>query len=192
MANTQTAGAQAPAVDEAALEEMNRLLFDAPIAELAQSQGISIDEAVKLRVEKSVEAAPLPIKISVRPIAPKGTLLGFAEVNIGGMVIDDFKVVNGKNGVFLAEPSRADETSPSGFRKTARIYGQGLREQLNTLAVEGYRAAVEQLRARADAVLAEPAPPSIKEQMTRAAKAAEKQNAERPAPPKAKESRDDR
>lgn len=28
MANTQTAAAQAPAVDEAALEEMNRLLFD--------------------------------------------------------------------------------------------------------------------------------------------------------------------
>lgn len=49
MARTQAA--QAPAVDEAALEEMNRLLFDAPIAELAESQGISIDDAVKLRVE---------------------------------------------------------------------------------------------------------------------------------------------
>ena len=43
MANTQTAAAQAPAVDEAALEEMNRLLFDAPIEDLAQSQGISIE-----------------------------------------------------------------------------------------------------------------------------------------------------
>ena len=192
MANTQTAAAQAPAVDEAALEEMNRLLFDAPIEDLAQSRGISIDEAVKLRVEKSLEAAPLPIKMTVRPIAPRGTLLGFAEVNIGGLVIDDFKVVNGKNGVFLAEPSRPDNSTPSGFRRTARIYGHALRDQLNALAVESYAQAVEALRARADAVLAEPAPAPIKEQMAQAAKAAEKRNAQRPAPAKVKEGRDDR
>ena len=53
MAKTQTAAQTAPAVDEAALAEMRRLIFDAPIAELAESQGISIDEAVKLRVEQN-------------------------------------------------------------------------------------------------------------------------------------------
>ena len=58
MAKTQTAAQTAPAVDEAALAEMRRLIFDAPIAELAESQGISIDEAVKLRVEKNLEEAP--------------------------------------------------------------------------------------------------------------------------------------
>ena len=69
MAKAQTAAAQvAPTVDEAALAEMRRLIFDAPIAELAESQGISVDEAVKLRVEKSIEAAPLPIEVTVRPI----------------------------------------------------------------------------------------------------------------------------
>ena len=57
----------APITQDAAIQEMNRLLFEAPIAELAESQGISIDEAVKLRVEKSIEAAPLPIEVSVRP-----------------------------------------------------------------------------------------------------------------------------
>lgn len=54
---------------------MRRLIFDAPIQELADSQGISIDDAVKLRVEKSLEAAPLPIEVSVRPIEPMGKLL---------------------------------------------------------------------------------------------------------------------
>ena len=54
MATTQTAAAQAPAVDEAAQEEMRRLLLEAPIAELAENQGISIDEAVALRVEQAV------------------------------------------------------------------------------------------------------------------------------------------
>ena len=79
---------------------MRRLIFDAPIQELADSQGISIDDAVKLRVEKSLEAAPLPIEVSVRPIEPMGKLLGYASVNIGGVVVDDFKVVDGKNGIF--------------------------------------------------------------------------------------------
>ena len=104
MAKAQAA--PAPATDEAALAEMNRLLFEAPIAELAQSQGISIDEAVALRVEKSIEAAPLPVEVSVRPIEPQGSLRGFASLKIGGVVIDDFKVVDGKNGMFLSPPAR--------------------------------------------------------------------------------------
>ena len=106
MAREQAAAQGAPAVDEAALAEMRRLIFDAPIQELADSQGISIDDAVKLRVEKSLEAAPLPIEVSVRPIEPMGKLLGYASINIGGVVVDDFKVVDGKNGIFLSAPSK--------------------------------------------------------------------------------------
>ena len=54
MAKTQeAAGRGAPAVDTAQ-EDFRRLLFEAPIAELAENQGISIDEAVRLRVEQAV------------------------------------------------------------------------------------------------------------------------------------------
>ena len=187
MATAQTAAAQAPAV-EAAQEEMRRLIFDAPIAELAESQGISIDEAVALRVEKSIETAPLPFEVSVRPIEPQGKLIGFASVNFGGVVVDDFKVVNGKNGVFLGAPSKADPSTRSGYRSTARVMDRGLQERLDAAAREGYDRAVQKLIARADAV--RPAP--IKEQMARAAKEAEKHNASRPAPAKGKETRDDR
>ena len=105
MANMQTAAQGAPVMDEAAMAEMRRLIFDAPIQELADAQGISIDEAVQLRVEKNLEAAEVPIEVSVRPIEPQGKLIGFASVNIGGIVIDDFKVVNGKNGIFEAAAS---------------------------------------------------------------------------------------
>ena len=188
MAKTQ-AGAKAPVMDEAAIEEMRRLIFDAPIAELAQSQGISIDEAVALRVEKNLEAAPLPIEVSVRPIEPQGKLLGFASVNIGGVVIDDFKVVDGKNGVFLGAPSKADPSTRSGYRSTARVTDRGLQQRLDALTVDAYGRAVEKLLARAQAVQ-RPAP--IREQMAKAAKAAEKVNAARPAPDKGKEARDDR
>ncbi len=186
MAKAQTAAA--PAVDEAALAEMNRLLFDAPIAELAESQGISIDEAVKLRVEKSIEAAPLPIEVSVRPIEPQGKLLGFASVNIGGVVVDDFKVVNGKNGVFLGAPSKTDPSTRSGYRSTARVMDRGLQERLDALTVDAYGRAVEKLVARAEAV--RPAP--IREQMAKAAKEAEKHNAARPAQQRTQEARDAR
>ena len=73
MANTKTAATTAPVLDEAA--ELRRLLLEAPIAELAENQGISIDEAVRLRVEQSVAAATAP-QVSVRPIEPQGKLIG--------------------------------------------------------------------------------------------------------------------
>ena len=188
MAREQAAAQGAPAVDEAALAEMRRLIFDAPIQELADSQGISIDDAVKLRVEKSLEAAPLPIEVSVRPIEPMGKLLGYASVNIGGVVVDDFKVVDGKNGIFLSAPSKEATGTRSGYRSTARVMNRSLQERLDSLTVEAYRQAVERLVARAEAV--RPAP--IREQMAKAAQEADKANAARPTPHRGKETRDER
>lgn len=180
--------AASPAAEDTAVEDMNRLLFDAPIAELAQSQGISIDDAVKLRVEKSIEAAPLPLDVSVRLIEPQGNLKGFASVKIGGLTMDDFKIMDGKNGLFLASPSREAPGTRSGYRRTVQITDRALQERLDSLARDAYGQAVDKLLARADAV--RPAP--IKEQMAQAAKEADKANAARNAPAKAVEGRDDR
>ena len=119
MSNTQTA-VQTAEMAEAAQEEMRRLIFEAPIAELAKHQGISVDEAVALRVEQNLAAATIPIEVSVRPIEPQGKLIGFASVNFGGVVVDDFKVVNGQNGVFLGAPSKPDPTSRSGYPSALR------------------------------------------------------------------------
>ena len=187
MAKTQeAAGRGAPAVDMAQ-EDFRRLLFEAPIAELAENQGISIDEAVRLRVEQAVAEATAP-QVTVRPIEPQGKLIGFASVNIGGVVVDDFKVVDGKNGVFLGAPSKPDPTSRTGYRTTARETNRDLQAQLDRAAAQGYNQAVEKLLARAEAVR----PASIREQMAQAAKEAGKENAARPAPTKGKEALDDR
>ena len=187
MAKTQeAAGRGAPAVDMAQ-EDFRRLLFEAPIAELAENQGISIDEAVRLRVEQAVAEATTP-QVTVRPIEPQGKLIGFASVNIGGVVMDDFKVVDGKNGVFLGAPSKPDPTSRTGYRTTARVTNRDLQAQLDRAAAQGYNQAVEKLLARAEAVR----PASIREQMAQAAKEAGKENAARSAPAKGKEARDDR
>ena len=185
MANMQTA---APVMDEAAIAEMRRLIFEAPIQELADAQGISIDEAVQLRVEKNLEAAEVPIEVSVRPIEPQGKLIGFASVNIGGIGSDDFKVVNGKNGTFPGEPRTPAPTTRPGYRSTARVTSRALQERLSAAAADSYNVAVEKLIARAEALRPKP----IREQMANAAKEAAKENAARPAPAKGKEARDDR
>ena len=184
MAKGQTAAAVAPVVDEAA--EFRRLIFDAPIAELAQHQGISIDEAVKLRVEQAVAAATEP-QVTVRPIEPQGKVIGFASVTVAGVTVDDFKVVNGKNGLFLGAPSKPDPGTRSGYRATVRT-DRATQERLDSAAYGAYNAAVEKLVARAEAV--RPAP--IKEQMAKAAQEASKENAARPTPEKGKEARDAR
>ena len=121
-------------------------------------------------------------------IMPIGKLIGFASVNIGGIVIDDFKVVNGKNGIFLGEPSKPDPTTRTGYRSTARVTNRALQERLSAAAADGYNVAVEKLIARAEALRPKP----IREQMANATKEAAKENAARPAPAKGKEARDDR
>jgi spoVG len=187
MAKAQAA-APAPAEEKDALAEMNRLLFEAPIAELAESQGISIDEAVALRVEKSIEAAPLPVEVSVRPIVPQGNLKGFASVKIGAVEIDDFKVVDGKNGMFLSPPSKEAPGTRRGYRSTTRVLDRGLQERLDALTRDAYAQAVEKLVARVEALR----PTPIKEQLAEAAKEAEQHNASHKAPAREKEGHDDR
>ena len=168
--------------------EERRWLFEAPIAELAEVKGVTIDEAVKMRTDAVLQEAAIPIEVSVRPIEPQGKLIGFASVNFGGVVVDDFKVVNGQNGIFLGAPSKPDPTSRSGYRSTVRITDRATQEQLNAAGVEAYHTAVEKLIARAEAV--RPAP--IREQMDKAGKEAAQKNAARSAPAKGKEGRDAR
>lgn len=141
--------------------EERRWLFDAPIAELAEVKGVTVDEAVKLRTDAILQEAAVPIEVTVRPIEPQGKLIGFASVNYGGVVIDDFKVVDGKNGIFLGAPSKPDPTSRTGYRSTVRINDRATQERLNAAGAQAYHSAVEKLIARAEAVR----PTPIKEQM---------------------------
>ena len=152
-----------------------RWLFEAPIAELAEVKGVTIDEAVKMWTEAVLQEAAIPIEVSVRPIEPQGKLIGFASVNFGGVVVDDFKVVNGQNGVFLGAPSKPDPTSRMGYRSMVQINDRATQERLNAAGVEAYHSAVEKLIARAEAV--RPAP--IREQMDKAGKEAAQKNAAR-------------
>jgi len=138
-----------------------------------------------------IEAAPpVTMDVTVRPIAPKGNLLGFASVTFNNAVtVTDFKVLRGEEGIYIGMPSKADPTSRTGYTNTARIADGAIRQQLTEAVVEQYHAEVENLKARVAAIMApenskEAKPARIADQVKAAAKEAEKHNATLSAPAK--------
>lgn len=123
------------------------------------------------------------VEVNVRPIEPRGSLIGMADVKIGGLTVEGFKVFNGKDGLFVGPPSVPDNSSRSGFRRTAWI-SEELQPVINSKALDGYNAAVEKLVARAAAAQTMTVKPSIRDQLKEGAEMAAKDNAARPAPEK--------
>lgn len=102
--------------------------------------------------------APLVMNISVRPIQPQGNLYGFASVNIGGIKIDDFKIVQNNDGnLFVGMPSKPDQTSKTGYRNTVFV-DKDIKEAFNGLIINKYFEvlAQEQEQAQARAVTQNP------------------------------------
>ena len=164
--------------------EERRWLFDALIAELAEVKGVSIDEAVKMRTDAVLQEAVVPITVSVRPIEPQGKLIGFASVNFGGVVIDDFKVVDGKNGIFLLSllnpiplagriPGYGSIPDRAGQERGINAAGGGVSRCGGTACCTGPGGAGS----------------ALIEQMAPGSKTGGKENAARPAPGVAKEAR---
>ncbi len=100
--------------------------------------------------------------------------------------MDDFRIFDGEKGMFVANPSKADSSSKSGFRSTARVVDPDLQTQLNVAVRDAYIKEVEKLQARAAAVRHTPEKPRIWEQLTEGADQATKDTVEQPAPEKGK------
>lgn len=125
------------------------------------------------------------LNVDVRLLGePQGKLIGLATVEYHGFYMDNFKVFNGENGLFLGEPTVRDPRS-NGFVKTIHVRGEELRAALNQKALEGYNAAVEKLVARAAAAKDMEVKPSVKEQLAEGDRQAARENAARPVPVKA-------
>lgn len=137
----------------------------------------------------AAETAPMKLEVTVRPIEPRGKLIGFASVNFGGVVMDDFKVFDGEKGLFVGNPSRPDKSTRSGYRSTARVIDKELQTRLNEAARDAYIMEVQKLQTRAAAVRSAPEKPRIREQLD---KATRQTASVRPAPEKNKAVRDDR
>ena len=82
--------------------EEKRWLFEVPIAELAEVKGVSIDEAVQMRIDANLQNAAPKLEVSARPITPMGNLLGFASVKINDcFVVEDFKILQTAKGLYV-------------------------------------------------------------------------------------------
>ena len=125
------------------------------------------------------------LQVDVRLLGtPQGKLIGLATVEYHGFRMDNFKVFNGENGLFLGEPTIRDPRS-NGFVKTIQVRGEALREALNQKALEGYNAAVEKLVARAAEARSMEVKPSVRDQLADGAKRAAREHAARAVPVKA-------
>lgn len=154
------------------------------IADMATKTSTAAREAPAVETREP-QAAPMPeVEVNVRPIEPQGKMIAMADVKIGGLTVEGFKVFNGDNGLFVGAPSIKDPSTRSGWRRTARI-SEDLQPILNEKAFEGYNAAVEKLVARATAAQAMAVKPSIHEGLREGAEQAARDNAERPAPERA-------
>lgn len=166
---------------EQELAEERHYLFDAPISELAERAGVSVDEAVKLRVMAMVKLAPPKMEITVRPVEPQGNLYGFARITVGGITINDFKIVENKDGeLFVGMPSRPD--GKGGYRSMAYV-DKDIREEFNAAVIGEYHATVKWVQAKAAALKDKP---RMAEQMEKAGKQAAEHNAAHSAPAKEK------
>ena len=134
--------------------------------------------------QEAAPAMPMKLDVSVRPVEPRGNLVGFASLKINDCcVIDDFKVLQSDKGMFVGMPSKPDKNSKTGYRDTARPITKEFRAELTEAVTAAYHAEVEKLQARAAAITA-PEKQSIPKQLAEGAKQAAKDNAARPAPAK--------
>jgi len=161
------------------VEEEIDMIKNAPIEEVAKYFGGDLNLAVQLRVDAAVDEAhdklnTRNMEISVRPVEAQGSLRGFASVTIAGIKIDDFKIVEKKDGeLFVGMPSKPDKSTQTGYRNTVNIE-KGYKASFDDAVLRNYHAvdktqAVETKR-----------PERMADQIANAKKQAEKHNAELP------------
>jgi DNA-binding cell septation regulator SpoVG len=134
--------------------------------------------------EVGTQMGKTTIAVDVRPIEPRGKLIGFASVTIGtaggSITIPDFRVFNGDTGLFVSNPSTKDESSGK-FRDTARVSGNDLKNLINVTVRDAYVVKVQEMQTRAAAAQGvELKPARIKDQLEKAGAEAAQHNAALP------------
>jgi len=188
------------------VEEEMDMIRNAPIEEVAKYFNGDLNMAVQMRVDTAVEdtydkvasrqgviaediykqwsaeLAQNNMDISVRPIEQRDNLYGFASVTVGGIKVDDFKIVTNKEGeLFVGMPSKPDKSSKTGYRNTVSV-DKDTRDDFNAAVIEKYHEAVEKAQTRAANLKSVPAkqPERMADQLANAKKQADKHNAELP------------
>ena len=102
----------------------------------------------------------LKLDVTVRPIAPMGNLLAYANVTIGDCFkIDGFRICSGEKGLYVNMPSTQDKQGK--WRDVCWPVTADFRRQLNDALIEGYGQAIENLQATLEATKGAAEKPSL-------------------------------
>ena len=113
--------------------------------DLTQNQEEQTQDQTTGQAIPAQEMPPMHLDVRVRPIAPKGNLLGYASVNMNGcFAVDGIKVMTGKNGLFATMPSYQD--GKGNYRDVCFPVTKEFHGQLNQAVVTGYQQTIEQMQ----------------------------------------------
>lgn len=136
---------------------------------------------------ETLAAEGLKLDVTVRPIAPMGNLLAFANVTIGDCFkIDGFRICSGENGLYVNMPSTQDKQGK--WRDVCWPVTAEFRKQLNDALIDGYGQAIENLQATLEATRGAAEKPSLTGALKENAGKVKAQPA-KPAPAKSEQAR---
>jgi stage V sporulation protein G len=116
-----------------------------PKKQAATPQQDQTQQADQTTAAPAQATPPIHLAVRVRPIQPKGNLLGYASVNMNGaFAVDGIKVVSGKNGLFTSMPSYKDGTGQ--YRDVCFPVTPEFRQQLNEAVVSEYQQTIERMQ----------------------------------------------
>ena len=85
--------------------------------------------------------------VRVRRLTTDGKMKAVVSITIdNGFAVHDIKVIEGENGLFVAMPSR--KTADEEYRDIAHPINSEVREYVQSLILEKYQEAVEQMNAK--------------------------------------------
>lgn len=108
------------------------------------------NETMQPEIQAPEASEGLKLDVRVRPIAPMGNLLAFANVTIGGCFkIDGFRICSSEKGLYVNMPSTQD--GKGNWKDVCWPVTADFRRQLNDALIEGYGQAIENLQATLEA-----------------------------------------
>lgn len=129
----------------------------------------------------------MKLDVRVRPIAPMGNLLAFANVTIGGCFkIDGFRICSSEKGLYVNMPATQDKGG--NWKDVCWPVTAEFRKQLNDALIDGYGQAIENLQATLEATKGAAEKPSLTGALKENAGKVKEQPA-KPAPSKNEQAR---
>ena len=95
------------------------------------------------------QATKLDLEVKVYPTQKESNILATASITLGGcFTVKGVKIVDGKNGLFVAMPTRRD--GQGNFQDICHPTTKEMREALNSAVLGEYQRAVERITTRGE------------------------------------------